>query len=151
MKKPLAIAGTIAIIAIGTFVSASPASALITDGADPQSSGCSTGAYDVASWPAYDADGTYEANIELRYSPACGTNWVRVTQNDASYDMVAAISLDKPNGTFQTGDYARGVNAGYAYWWTGMLSAPGSTCVLVYASSGDNMQPRLNWTTKRVC
>jgi len=151
MKRSLSIvAGSLAAIG-GLLLGANPASALVTDGADPQTSGCSADAYNVASWPAYDNAGVYKANIELRYSPKCGTNWVRVTQQDAAYKMTSSIRLDIPNGTYGPGTFARGVGNGYAYWWTGMVKAPGSTCVLIDASGNNAYFQTLNWTTKRVC
>ncbi|WP_353738942.1 DUF2690 domain-containing protein [Arthrobacter sp.] len=143
----LALASTIGAI----ILSANPASALVTDGRDPQNSGCSSDAYNVASWPLYDNSGIYQANVELRYSPHCGSNWVRVTQQNAAYMMISDIRLDKPNGTYTgNGDFARGVGNGYAYWWTGMVSAPGSTCVIVEVSGNTSMARTLYWERK-VC
>lgn len=151
MKKVLSSLAVLAVGLTATLLSAAPASAQITDGADPQASGCSADAYNVASWPAYDYDGAYKAKVELRYSPKCGTNWVRVTQQNAAYQMVASIRLDIPNGTYGPGTFARGVGNGYAYWWTGMLKAPGSTCVLIDVSGNTSVAQTLNWPTRRVC
>src|SRR5215203_2657682 len=62
--------------------SASPAAASSLDGQDPIASGCSAGAYTVVSTPIriipmYPGGGTIVGTLELRYSPSCGTNWVR--------------------------------------------------------------------------
>ncbi len=149
MKKVLSSLAVLAVGLTATLLSAAPASAQITDGADPQASGCSADAYNVASWPAYDYSGTYQANVELRYSPRCGTNWVRVTQQNAAYQMTARLRLDI--STASPGQFARGVGNGYAYWWTGMLKAPGSTCVLVDVAGTTSVTQTLNWPTRRVC
>ncbi len=45
------------------------------DNVDPEQSGCADGAYTVTSVD------TPTANIQLRYSSICGTNWGRVVSN----------------------------------------------------------------------
>ncbi|WP_333733077.1 DUF2690 domain-containing protein [Streptomyces sp. IBSBF 3010] len=58
--------------------------ALARDGLDPNASGCSSDAYTARQTHILDRDGrTYVGVVELRYSPACRTTWVRV-QGDQS-------------------------------------------------------------------
>lgn len=152
MKKILISFFGLVILISGSFFGVQTASAVVDMGKDPQTSGCGGDAYDVGSWVAYDYSGAYQATVELRYSPKCGTNWVRVTQQNAAYSMNASIRLDKPNGTYTgNGDFARGYGNGYASWWTGMVNAPGNTCVLISVSGNSTAAQTLNWSEKKVC
>ena len=49
---------------------------------DPIATGCSSGAYTVASAPITYQGITY-GTVELRWSPTCQTNWARTTVNNS--------------------------------------------------------------------
>lgn len=147
MKKFLTAVVGVGVLAGSTLIGAGSASAAVRTGADPLAAGCSSDAYTAASWSAYDYDGYYQARVELRYSPKCGTNWIRVFQERAAYGMAASIRLDN-------GAYGDGYGGGYASWWTGMVYAPGSTCVNISVGGGGTINPAsapLNFPAKRIC
>lgn len=83
----LAVAMLAALLSMGSIAFGAPQARAATcsgygcDGRDPDATGCSSGAYTANSVNVYDFNhgNQYLGTIELRYSPACGTNWSRVT------------------------------------------------------------------------
>jgi len=75
------VAITVAATAAMSLGAAAPASAAIGDisGSDPAATGCSSGAYTIASRAILDNSGHNYGTMEVRWSPSCQTNWVRVT------------------------------------------------------------------------
>lgn len=106
---------------------------------DPLSSGCANDAYTVDSWGAYNSKhGQYQGTVELRYSPKCGTNWVRMSSNTPGNRVYAGIQAF-PNGEVGgSGTTQSGAAYDVSTSWSGMVDAPGSTCVNVYAYIVDN-------------
>lgn len=66
----------VASVAIATPAQAVSCYGDYCSGQDPQSSGCAADAYTATSW------GNSQFMLETRYSPACKTNWTRITMYD---------------------------------------------------------------------
>lgn len=125
----LASLGVVAMV-LGT---AAPAQAEVFR--DPLSSGCARDAYTVDAWGVYNSKyGQYQGTVELRYSPKCGTNWVRMSSNTPGNRVYAGIQALPAGG----GNTADGAAYDVSTSWSGMVNAPGSTCVNVYAYIVDN-------------
>ncbi|WP_182902762.1 DUF2690 domain-containing protein [Microbispora sp. H10830] len=108
------------------------------DNTDPETTGCSAGAYTVGSSTLWfhntRGERTVAANatIELRYSPTCKTNWARATVNSRPDrgDGLVSVELCRGSGSTDCTDqysayntwaysdqlYAPNVVA-YAYGW----------------------------------
>ncbi|MGZ2362149.1 YjfA family protein [Streptomyces sp. 372A] len=80
--------GRTAVIAVASAALATgftgSASAASYDGQDPISSGCSASAITAASRALY-AKGAQVGTVELRYSTACRTTWVRVFSDGPNF------------------------------------------------------------------
>jgi hypothetical protein len=68
------------------------------EGYDPNSKGCGSDAYTVASKYLYSGS-TQVGLVELRYSPSCNANWARVSryQGSVSYPLKAE-AVGNPSG-----------------------------------------------------
>ncbi|WP_147794793.1 DUF2690 domain-containing protein [Cellulomonas sp. Y8] len=95
------------------------------NGTDP-TKGCANGSGIVHSADILNASGAPIAKLEVRYSPACQTNWVRVnnTVEGALVEKYIAI----PGGAVEQ-EQDRGVGWSYSM----QVYAPDSTCVDVSA------------------
>lgn len=88
-------------------------------GQDPLQSGCSSDARTIMT---RGAGSTY---YEVRYSPRCGTNWIRFPRVPNGAEVYAAIRSDSNSTqTFSMTQVGRGGSH-----WTRMVYAPGSTCI----------------------
>lgn len=104
---------------------------------DPLATGCSSSAYTVRS-------GTVGSiYYEVRYSSACGTNWVRVPNLYGTVYMVIRSDWGgSAVGGYQTG--SGGVH------WTPQVYAPGTTCSTYWVQQiGSNGNPATG--NLRVC
>ncbi|GAA5226976.1 DUF2690 domain-containing protein [Paeniglutamicibacter antarcticus] len=143
------------LIAVGVTLGASmPAQANpIYRGGDPLSTGCSNGAYTLTSWGLYNSKyGQYQGSVELRYSPKCGTNWIRVTSNTPGNQVSGQILTNYgAYGSYRQGSGATFNNPGTL--WSAMVEAPGNACVYVSATIKDirtgQVEGRLS--TQTVC
>lgn len=132
MKKSLArrvvsVAIAALILPATLLIGAAPASAHPLDGTDPGASPyCATGSVPIYSTPIYsDFTGAQIGTMEVRYSPSCGTNWVRVN-NTLGYNAHKSIFI-VGGASDDEDDWGPG-------WSYGMqIYAPGSTCI--YASA----------------
>ncbi|MGN7132523.1 DUF2690 domain-containing protein [Rhodococcoides corynebacterioides] len=130
----------VAIAASSMFGLASPASAAPTSG-DPLSTGCANGAQTV--WESYVFGG---GTVQVRYSPSCGTNWVKVT--GATNRASEAGIWSNRTGWQYSPSYGRSPDA----YWTPMVWAPGSECVKFYAKLQLSTNGSLYQTgTKTLC
>lgn len=121
-------------LAVGTAPAANAAST------DPLSSGCSNGATTIWS-QTYLGYG----RVEVRYSPSCGTNWVRISQ--ATGRPAEAGIFSAPSGWKYTPSYQQSPES----FWTPMVSAPGSTCVTFFANFVNANGQRLSTGNKQLC
>ncbi|WP_328917522.1 MULTISPECIES: DUF2690 domain-containing protein [unclassified Streptomyces] len=135
-KRTLALLAT----AMGTVaLAAVPATAAPYDpytGSNPSTTGCQADAVTIATQPIRSQQATY-GTMEVRYSPSCGTNWVRavITVPLATGTVTKGIRRpsSQPDGhggwlgyyEDQETDPAVGSSFGMQVY------APGSTCVLV--------------------
>jgi hypothetical protein len=114
----VAAAGTATLLAL--TLGAAPANAA-TSG-DPQTTGCANTASTIWSH-TYLGYGT----VEVRYSSACGTNWVRVT--GAGGQQSEAGIWSAASGW----QYSLSYSSAPSQYWTPMVYAPGANCVVFYA------------------
>ena len=130
------LATTVALV--GLAVGAAPAANAAST--DPLSSGCSNGASTIWS-QTYLGYG----KVEVRYSPSCGTNWVRITQ--ATGRPAEAGIYSASSGWQYTPSYQQSPDT----FWTPMVSAPGSACVKFYANFVNANGQLLQTGTKQLC
>ena len=133
----LAVAAGIAALAL-VFGSASAASA--ASPGDPQATGCATGATTI--WQnTYLGYGT----VEVRYSPACGTNWVRIS---------GATGRPSEAGIYSAASgwvYSPSYGSSPSQYWTWMVSAPGTACITFYAKIVNGSGTLLNTGNITLC
>lgn len=128
------------VLAVGLPVSfaASPATAagscyrLSCDYKDPQSTGCSADAYNLAEVTHHHTWGSIR--IEVRYSPSCQAAWARATQAGDSGQYWAGGNLEWQNSTTGTTNlysvYERKVR------WSSMFSYYDYTLRACYNGAG---------------
>lgn len=92
-------------------------------GTNPASTGCATGSYAIASHPVRDGAGAVVTNVEVRYSPSCGTNWVRLYNPVAGTTAHKAIRVAGGAWLPDEADY------GQVWSYSMQVYAPGSTCI----------------------
>ncbi|WP_343242252.1 DUF2690 domain-containing protein [Streptomyces sp. SID9727] len=130
---------TLLAAAITVALSAVPAEAAPYDpytGSNPLTTGCQSDAVTIATRPIRSQQATY-GTMEVRYSPSCGTNWVRavITVPNATNTVTKGIRRpsSQPDGQggwlgyyehYET-DPAVGSSFGMQVY------APGSTCISV--------------------
>ena len=149
-RRVAGVGAAFAVTMVVAFGAAPAAQAAPTSG-DPISTGCSNGAYTVKSWGMYNSRyGQYQGSIELRYSPKCGTNWIRVTSTVRGNMVWGSISTD--GNPFTAKNAGRGA-VDVSQQWSPMIYAPGGTCVLVSGMITDTAtnatEGRLDY--QRVC
>ncbi len=118
---------------------AGPASAAPTSG-DPLSTGCANGAQTV--WENLILGG---ATVQVRYSPSCGTNWVKVL--GATNRASEAGIYSNRSGWKYSQSYGRSPEA----YWTPMVWAPGSECVTFYVKVQQVSGAVYNTGNKTLC
>jgi hypothetical protein len=126
-KAALAALGVAAVLTLA--VGAAPATAHPLDNTDP-GAGCATGSQVIKTTPIVsDFTSAQIGTMEVRYSPSCGTNWVRVN-NSIGYNAHKSIFI-VGGASDDADDWGPG-------WSYGMqIYAPGSTCVYVSAQIDD--------------
>ncbi len=100
------------------------------DGTNPTTAAggyCVNGSYAIASYPITNySGGATVGTLEVRYSPACGTNWVRINNTLSGYEAVKHITRTaSPYFHEEERDWATG------WSYSMQVYAPGSTCVIV--------------------
>jgi hypothetical protein len=101
------------------------------DGTDPASTGCANGSTLIYSQDLHiNGNGAKVGVMEVRYSPTCGTNWVRV-QNLGTTDAVSKkYILREAQGSLPR--FEQGIPDTYVGWSYGnQVYAPGATCIWV--------------------
>lgn len=91
------------------------------DGQDPVQTGCANGAYTVASDYIYQW-GVAIGRVDLRYSPACETNWTRTISYIGPETIDAVITRDDIKEHFD--EYLENVTNVF----TDMVYAPSPVC-----------------------
>jgi hypothetical protein len=73
------------------------------EGLDPAATGCSADAYVAASATLYrQSDNAAVGTLQLKYSPTCGTNWIKVISNIGSVPLYGIVG----HGTGMTNAHA---------------------------------------------
>lgn len=103
---------------------------------DPLGTGCASGASTISSGSVGGI------NFEIRYSSACGTNWVRVPSLNGTVYMVIRSDW----GGSAVGGYQSGSGGTH---WTPQVYAPGSTCITYWVQRIGNGDPATG--NVRVC
>lgn len=128
-----------AALAIGMVV-ASPLAANAATSGDPQSTGCANSASTIWS-RNYLGYGT----VEVRYSSSCGTNWVRIS---GATGRPAEAGIWSANSGWQ---YSPSYGSAPSQFWTPMVYAPGSQCVVFYAKIVNASGQLLNTGNLQLC
>lgn len=118
-----------------SFLGAVPSNAATghwLDGTNPVTTGCASGSYAIWGKNMYANApyNTYQGYMEVRYSPRCGTNWIRVYNAYAS-DAIVWKTITRPAqgslSAFSQTERDRGTG-----WSYGMqVYAPGATRISV--------------------
>jgi hypothetical protein len=132
-------------VAATVILAATPASAAPYDpytDTNPATTGCSADAITIATRSIRNAQATY-GTMEVRYSPACGTNWVRAVMSvqTSSYTVTKGIRRpsSQPDGhggwlayyeNYEP-DPAVGTSFGMQVY------APGNTCIAAMSTVTD--------------
>ena len=115
---------------------ASPANAASgrgLDGTDPASTGCANGSVSIDYQNLYiHGNGPWIGAVDVRYSPSCGTNWIRVYNASGVYDGHSDKYILRPQQgglpVFKQLEVDPG--AGALGWTYGMQTyAPGTTTI----------------------
>lgn len=105
----------VALVAGGVAV-ATPAQAVTCygdacSGRDPQATGCAAGAYTATSW------GNGSFLLETRYSPACKTNWARLTMyNNGNCSPSGTLSAIQDTGYTRSKYVGSACSASFTQW-----------------------------------
>jgi hypothetical protein len=110
------------LLSAGVAVAANPSAASAAtcsghgcDNKDPNATGCASGANSLGSRNVVDT-GIIIGVVEARYSPACGTRWVRTT-SFFGVKYLQAVMSPVAGGTVAADGY-------YSSVWTNMLYVP---------------------------
>ncbi|MFF3752548.1 DUF2690 domain-containing protein [Streptomyces sp. NPDC002018] len=124
-----------------TVLSTAPAAAAPYDpytDTNPQTTGCAADAFTIGTRQIRSPQAVY-GTMEVRYSPACGTNWVRAVMSvpDGTSTVTKGIRRPSSQPDGQGGwlgfyeNYATDPGVGSSF---GMqVYAPGTTCVMAMA------------------
>lgn len=85
-------------------------------GTNPEATGCSAGAYTVASQGVYGTSST----LELRWSPTCKTNWARISAAYGTHYPSKLHTVQCATGYRQSGV----VQSNASYSWTRQIYSP---------------------------
>lgn len=128
-------AALVALLVGSTAVPASATSGTGFDNTDPAGGPdyCASGSYPIKTYNLYaNGSGPLVGYMEVRYSPSCQTNWVRV-YNSGTSDALSKTYIRRyaqgslpDSGAITSSDLYPG---GWAYGY--QVYAPGSTCVQV--------------------
>lgn len=108
-----------------------PAVSLVTVGTanasvgDPVQKGCSSDAYTVSTQPITNWGGGVVGQVQLRYSPHCGTNWAKVVSNIGNADLEAEVYTSTDSAFYE---------ATSTSVYTDMVSAPTPICAYAFGS-----------------
>lgn len=137
LKEKLIIGGVLVAFLVGAGTSpAFATSGTGYDGTDPASTGCATGSVDIKDVNLYiGGTSTLVGYMQVRYSPSCGTNWVRV-YNIGTSDAVSKTFVQRPaQGSLPDSGPIGSADAYPGGWAYGpQVYATGSTCI--YAQAG---------------
>lgn len=125
MKRLASVLLTSVLVGVLTIIAMPRANAVTCygdycSGKDPQTSGCSAGAYTVAS-KAFQ-----NGILEIRWSPTCKTNWARVTVYPIGWAVLipTPIRLSAIQDTGYTQQVNWDVQVGEGTYWTPMIYSP---------------------------
>lgn len=132
-RRLSAVASALILTSVALATPAQAATGTGLDGTDPAVTGCATGSYPIWSTNLYASGfGTYQGYMEVRYSPRCGTNWIRV-YNAYAQDGKVWKAISRPaQGTLPSYSQYE-VDWGTGWSWGMQVYAPGATHITVQA------------------
>ncbi len=135
-KRLIGVSAALGVLAaVGLGAAPAFADGVSYDYTDPMTTGCSADATTIASFPILDSDDVQLGTANVRYSAACGTNWVQVY--DTLSGSWAAKQISRQDSS-NPGLPSASINVtdadGYGYTYGEQLYAPG--CIYVSASIG---------------
>lgn len=128
-----AFAATAALVAGLALAAPGAASASV---GDPIQTGCASDAYTVSTRAVTNSGGGVVGQVQLRYSPRCGTNWAKVTSSVGTANIEAEV--------YTVTDWAY-YSATSTSVYTDMVYAPNGVCA--YAIGAINGGP---WSSTAV-
>lgn len=111
---------------------------------NPATTGCATGSSAIATRPVTDGSGATVTTVEVRYSPSCGTNWIRL------YNPVPGTTAYKSIRVQGGAWLPVEADPGTVWSYSMQVYAPGSSCIefsvtiqggSYYASTGPYVIP----------
>lgn len=125
-----ALAGVGLATAVGAPASAAPSHHLT----DPVGTGCAANTSTIAKFAmTNDQSGMHITDLEVRYSPSCQTNWIRVNNPYPA----GVVNVNTVIGLDGSRDLGMGSSSGTGYQWSQQVYAPGRKCVYVTATLAD--------------
>ncbi|WP_371811184.1 DUF2690 domain-containing protein [Aeromicrobium sp. CFBP 8757] len=120
VKSAARAAGAFAVAAalVAALTSAQATSGTDYDGTDPASTGCVNSGRVIFARDLYDPSDTYGGTVQILYSSACGTNWVR------TYEPYNSITRNAQGGLPQFTENEQDPGQGWTY--SMQVYAPGS-------------------------
>lgn len=124
----------------------SPASAagISYDGTDPVVTGCSSDAVTISTRTYSNVD------VDIRYSPSCQTNWIRVRTQATDVMTSKSIARDA-NPDYGISSYQTAWSDDNGNSYSFQTYAPGSTCVNAYVNIYWGEYARVFVNDWRVC
>jgi hypothetical protein len=121
------LAATAALVTCLTLAVPGSASASV---GDPIQTGCASDAYTVSTRAVTNSGGGVVGQVQVRYSPSCGTNWAKVVSSVGTAYIQAEV--------YTTSDWAY-YSATSTSVYTDMVYAPNGVCA--YAIGSINSGP----------
>ncbi len=120
-RKAVTVAVMTIALSAGAVLSAVPASASV---GDPIQTGCASDAYTVSTQPIKNGGGTV-GQVQLRYSPRCGTNWAKTVSNIGTAYVQAIVASPSDSASY---------SATSTSVYTDMVYAPTGVCAVATGS-----------------
>nr|WP_231127262.1 DUF2690 domain-containing protein [Motilibacter aurantiacus] len=123
--------------ALAVAVAGSPSALAVSNGTNPQTTGCSASAITTGSTRAIvdPSNGYRVGTAELRYSTGCQSQWTRVNFG-GGYRVDPSIWLLNQNGTNLHSAYNDGYSNAYTFQLSDMKYRTACGGVQVYRSNG---------------
>ncbi len=121
-RKAATVAVTTLALSAGAVLSAVPASASV---GDPIQTGCASDAYTVSTQPIKNSGGGTVGQVQLRYSPRCGTNWAKAVSSIGTAYVQAIVASPSDSASY---------SATSTSVYTDMVYAPNGVCAVATGS-----------------
>lgn len=109
-------------LSASAVLSAVPANASV---GDPIQTRCASDAYTVSTQPIKNSGGATVGQVQLRYSPRCGTNWAKAISNIGTAYIQAIVASPSDSASY---------SATSTSVYTDMVYAPNGVCAVAAGS-----------------